>query len=114
MKNPLLALRAGYFYKRIIIVSLEGECMRSFWFVMLCSSWILQADAVRAEQRILEAKLKHLRVGTQREWADFPELPDAESLVLKFDSHKNQTEQTLKLRQQDVKQTWRVRVGFAD
>jgi hypothetical protein len=82
--------------------------MRSLWIMMLCFSWILRANSVKAEQHVLEAKLKHLRIGTQREWADFPKQPDTESLVLKFDSYKNQTEQTLRLRQQDVKQTWRV------
>jgi hypothetical protein len=67
-----------------------------------------QQNETHAGQRVLEAKLKHLRAGTQREWANFPQQPDAESLVLKFDSHKNKTKQTLRLRQQDVKQTWRV------
>ena len=100
-------MQFGMFWKDSDMV-LPSLALRAGMIAMLCFSCMLQADIVQAEQHVLEAKLKHLRVGTQREWANFPAQPDAESLVLKFDSHKNQTEHTLTLRQQDVKQTWRI------
>src|SRR5205085_6044752 len=69
---------------------------------------VLVARAGAGEQ-ILTDKLHHLRSGTVREWADFPEEAEAKSLILKFQARTNATEQTLRLRQRDVKQTWSVR-----
>lgn len=65
------------------------------------------APAVAAE-RILDAKLHHLRVGNPREWNEFPEQAEAPSLTVRFQAEVNAAEQTLRLRQQNVKQTWKV------
>ncbi|MCA9226886.1 MAG: PHP domain-containing protein, partial [Planctomycetales bacterium] len=43
--------------------------------------------------------------------ADFAESPDADSLTVAFQAEANSTEQTLRLRQQDVKQAWRVELN---
>jgi hypothetical protein len=57
---------------------------------------------------VIEPKLHHLRAGTVREWADFPAEAEASSLTVKFAAKANAAEATLRLRQQDVKQTWKV------
>jgi hypothetical protein len=58
--------------------------------------------------RTLERRLIHLRSGAVREWSDFPETPDGPRLDVTFEASKNAGEQTLMLRQQDVKQQWFV------
>ncbi|MEZ6059365.1 MAG: hypothetical protein R3C19_03280 [Planctomycetaceae bacterium] len=42
---------------------------------------------------------------------EFPETPDGQRLQIPFDSAANETEWTLSLRQQDVKQDWSVRLN---
>lgn len=63
--------------------------------------------AVAGEQ-VLTPRLHHLRAGDQPEWADFPRQAEGPSLRLHFRSQANAAEWTLLLRQQDVKQTWKV------
>lgn len=74
---------------------------------LLCSL-ILQSESAQCEERVLEAKLKHLRVGQEREWASFPQTAQGTSLTISFQAKTNNSEHTLRLRQQDVKQTWNV------
>ncbi len=57
---------------------------------------------------VVDARLHHLRAGTQREWSDFPAESEGASLTIKFRAKANAGEQALRLRQQDVKQTWKV------
>ncbi|HKB04571.1 MAG TPA: CehA/McbA family metallohydrolase [Gemmataceae bacterium] len=61
-----------------------------------------------AAETVLDARLHHLRNGSEREWADFPEKPEAQALTVRFQAAANAGERALRLRQQDVKQTWRV------
>jgi hypothetical protein len=72
----------------------------------LCSA--LHAQELRQE---LDAGMHHLRQGEPREWAAFPEQPDAGQYALDFDSPANAQEWTLQLRQQDVKQSWTIRLN---
>jgi hypothetical protein len=65
-----------------------------------CPAW--------AKSIVLDARLHHLRVEGRREWSDFPATPEAPGLSLRFQARRNDTEWTLRLRQQDVKQTWQV------
>jgi hypothetical protein len=60
------------------------------------------------EVRSLEPRLVHLRSGPVREWSSFPEQPEASYLETRFAAQKNSGEMALRLRQQDVKQAWRV------
>ncbi len=69
---------------------------------------------LHAEQRVLDAKLHHLRIDGPREWTEFPETPDADSLVVKFETKANAGEQTLSWRQQDLKQSWKVSLNGRD
>jgi hypothetical protein len=52
--------------------------------------------------------LVHLRSGATREWSEFPEAADADKLEVKFQAKTNEGEFALQLRQQDVKQSWKV------
>src|SRR5690348_10167724 len=63
---------------------------------------------VAARERVLDAPLHHLRAGLEREWSDFPEKAEGPRLVVRFQSAPNTSEWTLRLRQQDVRQIWRL------
>ncbi|MEX2142134.1 MAG: CehA/McbA family metallohydrolase [Pirellulales bacterium] len=65
-------------------------------------------SAVKADELLIDTKLHHLRAGTEREWSEFPEQAEASRLIVRFRSEANATEQALRLRQQDVKQQWRL------
>jgi hypothetical protein len=76
----------------------------SFALVVL----LLSAAPVVAAPTVLESRRHHLRAGIVREWSDFPAEPDGPRLTMKFRAKPNAGEQTLRLRQQDVKQVWKV------
>lgn len=76
-------------------------------YLLVCVG-LVSAEPATAGPVVIEAPLHHLRAGTQREWADFPAEARGASLTTKFQSKANTGEQTLRLRQQDVKQTWKV------
>lgn len=67
--------------------------------------------AALAQSRVLDDRLHHLRIDDPREWSSFLETPEASAFELAFDSAPNAGAATLRLRQQDVKQTWRVRLN---
>jgi hypothetical protein len=72
---------------------------------------LLLSHPATARERVLDAALHHLRAGSQREWSDFPQKAEGPSLVLRFQAESNPGEWTLRLRQQDVRQPWRVQLG---
>src|SRR5204863_513812 len=61
-----------------------------------------------AGEAALDANLHHLRNAAGREWADFPEKAEDQALTVRFKAAANAGERALRLRQQDVKQTWRL------
>ncbi|MCA9122115.1 MAG: CehA/McbA family metallohydrolase [Planctomycetaceae bacterium] len=69
---------------------------------------------VRAEPNPITIRMHHLRVGAEREWSDFPETPESTRLSLSFAAKSSDKVSTLRLRQQDVKQTWKVRLNNED
>jgi hypothetical protein len=70
-------------------------------------AWSLVASAVFAEETAIEPGMIHLRSGVEREWTYFPEeAPDHWSQELSLPA--NDRPLTLEMRQQDVKQSWRV------
>jgi hypothetical protein len=83
-----------------------------FLLPMLCL--FPTAFSVSAGERVLDARLHHLRLGEPREWAEFPEKAEGPSLTVRFQAEPNAAEQTLRLRQQDVKQTWKVLLNSKD
>ena len=68
----------------------------------------LFADEAPPARWLIEPKLLHLRSGSEREWSEFPETPDGQRLEVAFAAKQNAAEQTLFVRQQDVKQSWNV------
>ncbi|MDA1050082.1 MAG: hypothetical protein O3C40_06330 [Planctomycetota bacterium] len=81
-------------FRHVLVVSL--------FFCAACSN-------VSAERTVVTERMQHLRVGAGREWTDFAAVPEATTLDLTFDADSNAQPATLRLRQQDVKQTWKVR-----
>jgi hypothetical protein len=72
---------------------------------------LLMLQPARSSAQVLDAKLHHLRSGSEMEWDEFADTPEATELVLKFNATKNTTEQSLRLRQRDVKQAWNIRLN---
>src|SRR5881394_2849156 len=68
----------------------------------------LSAANVVAKEIVLTPRLHHLRAAGEREWSDFPARAEGPSLALRFQAERNDSEWALRLRQQDVKQTWKV------
>jgi hypothetical protein len=82
------------------------------WITLLVLATLLAVDLpATAAELVLTEKFQHLRSGAVREWADFPEQAEAAELRVTFQSSTNATEQTLRLRQRDIKQTWVVRIN---
>jgi hypothetical protein len=75
---------------------------------LIIPAFFLFSTAVTAKEQVLETRLVHLRQGSQREWSDFPETPAGRSLTVRFSAESNATEYALRLRQQDVRETWKV------
>ncbi len=82
--------------------------MRNLIALLLVGSLLAGNDNCHAAERVLDKKLHHLRIDGEREWSEFPEEAEASELVIRFSGMKNTTEYALRLRQQDVKQTWKI------
>ncbi|MBC8356830.1 MAG: CehA/McbA family metallohydrolase [Planctomycetes bacterium] len=76
---------------------------------------LLVCQAASAERIDVTPRMHHLRVGAEREWSDFPEISEATELVLEFNitDGSNKLPVSLRLRQQDVKQKWKVSLNDA-
>ena len=75
----------------------------------LLASSLLAAEPARP--LVIDAKVHHLRINGPREWDTFPEQPDAAELQLTFQSAANTSAWTLQLFQEDLKQTWTLRLN---
>jgi len=69
---------------------------------------VLAVQSAPAAERVLDAQFHHFRSGEAREWSDFPQDAEGPGLRLTFSAEANTTPATLRLRQRDVKQTWRL------
>ncbi|HEV3440841.1 MAG TPA: hypothetical protein VG122_26035, partial [Gemmata sp.] len=78
------------------------------FYVLVVAVFLLASAPVMAGPIVIDSRLHHLRAEAEREWADFPVTAEGASFSTKFQATKNVGEQTLRLRQQDVKQTWKV------
>lgn len=76
--------------------------------VLLSGPVLLPGPLVNATETVLVEGMHHLRIDGPREWEEFPDHPDAASIDVEFSAAKNATPASLRLRQQDVKQTWQV------
>jgi hypothetical protein len=79
-------------------------------YCFLIASLIFSAFTARltGADTVLDSKLHHLRSGTVREWADFPVESEGPVLTVRFQAKASARECAMRLRQQDVKQNWRV------
>src|SRR5687768_11098381 len=73
--------------------------------------FLLRPSVEGVEEKILDKRLHHLRSGGQREWSEFPERAEGARLDLEFAAAANGVEHTLRLRQRDVKQPWRLLIN---
>jgi hypothetical protein len=86
--------------------------MNRSWAMTLGLAACLSGEHVAwAEPQVLTPRLHHLRQGPQPEWADFPKQADGASLALPFLTNANNEEWTLRIRHQDVRETWKVLVN---
>src|SRR5690348_2975964 len=85
-----------------------GDCSMHRFVVLVTLVFLVTPASLIAAQTILDDRLHHLRAGDEREWSDFPAKAEGPSLSLRFRSDRNLGECSLRLRQQDVKQTWKV------
>lgn len=65
------------------------------------------AECIFSQGQVLDKRMYHLWVGDSPEWADFTGVP-RKQLIVNFTARQNTTEQALQLRQEDVKQGWRI------
>lgn len=83
--------------------------LRGILLATLINQVVLAAFAyAQSPRQVLEARFAHLRSGSVREWSSFPAQAESDHLETRFSAKKNTTELTLRLRQHDVKQAWRV------
>ena len=84
--------------------------MKSFNSIGVILFSLLLPNVAHADVQI-EPGLIHLRVEGPREWSTFPETPDAHELVRTFSAKRNSQAVFLRVRHQDVKQTWSVELN---
>jgi hypothetical protein len=75
---------------------------------LLLQMFVLGLQPLSAAEQVIDGQRHHLRAGPEREWTDFPEQSAGPRLSIIFHATPNDSEQALRLLQQDVKQTWRV------
>jgi len=78
------------------------------WLIAFNGAILLRANEPPSATLSIEPKLVHLRNAPQREWSSFPDVAAGIHLDVRFAATANVGEHALRLRQQDVKQSWRV------
>lgn len=81
---------------------------------LIFGALLLLAHPAVAQERVLDARMHHLRAGAQREWAEFPVQAEGSRLEVAFTAHPNEEVLTLRLRQEDVKESWLVHLNGRD
>jgi hypothetical protein len=74
---------------------------------LFAPGWMGAAE-VGGGTQVIEPRMVHVRNDGAREWSSFAERPEAAALEVRLRAEKNSQEYSLRLRQQDVKQAWRV------
>ncbi len=90
---------------------MQRRYFRGVSFFSLVFAITLPLSVFADSPQVLDDKLHHLRIDGPREWDDFPEVPEAKSLIIQFDAVENTQPATIQLRQQDVKQKWNVHLN---
>src|SRR5436190_20019490 len=76
--------------------------------VLTPSKGVSQSAGADSRGPMIEPRLVHLRNDPAREWSSFAVDSEGAFLEFRFDADSNPVEYALRLRQQDVKQQWRV------
>jgi hypothetical protein len=92
----------------VVGLPLVRTMLHSICIALVSAILVALPSAAAAKELIVDARLHHLRLGQTPEWSDFPAKPEGESLRITFTATANESPQTLRWRQQDVKQTWKV------
>ncbi|MEW4528268.1 CehA/McbA family metallohydrolase [Maioricimonas sp. JC845] len=75
----------------------------------VATALLLNSDHLaQADSRLLDKGSYHFRIDGPREWSTFAETPDSDRMELTFRARRNTTEQSLRVEQDDVKESWRV------
>ncbi len=83
--------------------------MRKCKFLILrVSAFLFITNYCFSQIHILDSTRHHLRSGEIREWSEFQVHVQEKKLIIHFSSQMNPFEQTLLLRQYDVKLNWRI------
>ena len=85
---------------------LPPEISRCF-VIAMCISMLLPLEGP-SQVKTLDNSYHHLRNAETREWSEFPMNAESKELIVIFSATANKSEQTLILRQYDVKQNWQV------
>ncbi|QDT98875.1 CehA/McbA family metallohydrolase [Gimesia aquarii] len=85
--------------------------MKQGFFFSLIFCLTITGTIFADEALVITPEMYHLRISGEREWSAFPEMPQADELLLSFQAKSNSTESTLLLRQVDVKLSWNVELN---
>lgn len=69
---------------------------------------LIAAETVADSVIAVDPQMHHLRIASPREWNEFPQEAAGPRLEFTFHVEENQVPQSLRLRQQDVKQRWTI------
>ena len=87
----------------------QGSCLINRY--ILLGIVLLLGPQLPANELVLTNRLHHLRNEQTREWSSFPQQAEADSLDISFKLPDKPAASTLRLRQQDVKQIWKVAIN---
>ncbi|CAN5912153.1 hypothetical protein BH24BAC1_BH24BAC1_14970 [soil metagenome] len=88
--------------------SLQGQAIPKV-AILLLLLLLFRGEQAAGQTQELEPAMHHLRRGNKPEWDSFAQQPEKRQLMIRFSrARPNETEHTLQLRQQDVKQKWRL------
>lgn len=73
--------------------------------LLLLSCFVME---VSAQEQMLDSSMHYVSNGNTPEWEEFNNRSPVKKLIIQFQAKENLTEQTLQLRQYDVKQSWQV------
>jgi hypothetical protein len=83
--------------------------------LVTCLASLCASDVFAGDAQTITDRMHHLRsTDGPHEWSEFPDKAEGTRLELKFDAAVNDTPYCLELRQQDIKQTWRIKLNDAD
>jgi hypothetical protein len=91
-----------------LIIFVVAGVLRKGLFFLLPLFFLAFSSQSLCQSKVLMADFQHLRQGELAEWSSFPSQPRAADMRIHFTAQANSSEQTLRLRQQDVKQNWPV------